>query len=197
MARELHPAALEKRIYNMEMEWPSIEGERLSGDKTFEELGIASGEDLAQTNEDLLEVTQIVNGMSMYSTEEVDTGKKWIDGRHIFSKTLNLKTPTINKYVTEIVINDTIELLTNCYGMINNYTTPAGVKHWASFPAVSYINGSMIDNVANLTDVQNAEVTLVGNDIHIRLFLYGGATLWTQYSNVDVVLTIEYVKTEV
>lgn len=68
MARELHPAALEKRIYNMEMEWPSIEGERLSGNKTFEELGIASGEDLAQTNEDLLEVTQTVNNLEKIKT---------------------------------------------------------------------------------------------------------------------------------
>lgn len=41
---------------------PKIEGTELVGNRSFEELGIASAEDLSQTNEDLLDVTQVCNG---------------------------------------------------------------------------------------------------------------------------------------
>lgn len=63
MARDIDPIFLEKRIYALEKNIPSIENVPLKGNKTFEELNIASAEDVRQINDDLLELREIVNGL--------------------------------------------------------------------------------------------------------------------------------------
>lgn len=73
--RDLHPGMLEARIFELEQNGggggttdyenlenkPKIENVELVGNLTFEKLGIASAEDLGQTNEDLLDVQQTAN----------------------------------------------------------------------------------------------------------------------------------------
>lgn len=128
--RDLDPIFLEKRInelekggggttnYNNLSNKPKIENVELTGNKTFEDLGIASAEDLAQTNDDLLEVTQLVNGMSVYSEDETVIGMYL--GKPLYRKVVKGTTPSQSSSFIDVNFLDNVDKVVNRYGSIFN-----------------------------------------------------------------------------
>lgn len=143
--RDLDPIFLEKRInelekngggggttdYNNLSNKPKIENVELIGNKTFEDLGIASAEDLSQTNDDLLDVTQEVNSLITNVTyfsdgRETIIGK--IDNKNLYRKFLRGKTNNVSSNWKTIEIGTNIEAF-NVFGLIKPknesfYSTP-------------------------------------------------------------------------
>lgn len=83
--RETNPISMEKRINALEKNGasgdyedlsnkPKIENVEIVGNMTFEELGIASAEDLSQTNEDLTELRESVSVIIEKFYENVGAG---------------------------------------------------------------------------------------------------------------------------
>lgn len=94
--------------YNLLENKPQIAGTELQGNKSLADLGIASAQDvknefigtmdewdaLSTAQKKAFDTYQITNDysealMPNYSTTEQKTGQKWIDGKDIFSKTID------------------------------------------------------------------------------------------------------------
>lgn len=71
---------------------PQINGHELIDNQTAHELGLASMQDVSDIESDIALLYQKLP--KNYTTEEQNTGVKWIDGKYIYQKTYYVENPT-------------------------------------------------------------------------------------------------------
>lgn len=134
--------------------------------------GVKVGEGL-EIEEGVLKVTS--TGMIDYSTVEVDTGVKWIDGKTIYRKTYNIGDATSTKQLIDTLGTDLSEIIAY-YGSWNYTLSPQNelrpLPHFASSTTMVY---PIVDRADN-------------NKLYMIIA--------TQASTKNMKLTIEYTKTE-
>lgn len=61
------------------------------------------------------EVQENLDNVNTYSTDEINTGKKWIDGKPIYRKIINVEFPDLTNAIVSTTHNITnIEMITDC-----------------------------------------------------------------------------------
>jgi microcystin-dependent protein len=115
-----------------------------------------------------------VNDINTYSTNEVNTGKTWIDGKPIYRKVIDLGTlPNISEKTVSAGISTNLDKVVKLYGIAHNPSN----KHGFPLPYV-YSN-----NDANI------EIVYLGNSDNIRI------TCNTDRSSLYGYAILEYTKT--
>lgn len=74
--------------YEMLENKPQINGHELIDNQTAHELGLASMQDVADIDSDIALLSQKLP--KNYSTDEQNTGVKWLDGKYIYQKSYNV-----------------------------------------------------------------------------------------------------------
>lgn len=104
-----------------------------------------------------------------YSTDEVDTGKEWIDGKRIYRRVIT-KTNTDSENSFVISEAETI-ISVEAFSRLNDATPYSKLPYWKASD-------------------RHGEVEITGNTVNILLASYS----WGQYG--DIYMTVEYTKTE-
>lgn len=107
-----------------------------------------------------------------YSTEELDTGKKWIDGKPVYRKVFNITTPSGIKTWGKVAE------ITNCDTLIFLHTKVTNAYNSSVFMASSFRNDEIL-----------SEFRLGDNG----LYMYCGTS---DVANKSGVLIVEYTKTD-
>lgn len=134
--------------------------------------GVKVGEGLEITD-GVLNVTS--TGAVDYSTEEVDTGVKWVDGKTIYRKTYNIGNATSTKQLIDTLGSELSEVI-NYFGSWNYQLSAQNeyrpLPHFAS-------SSTMVYPIVDRAD---------SNKLYMIIA--------TAASTKDIKLTIEYTKTE-
>ena len=77
----------------------------------------------------------------VYSTSKVDTGKKWIDGRPIYSKVFYIPALSATSSALTVNHNENIDIMTHLHGSAKNNTT--GTNFPLPFVAEDNINSNI------------------------------------------------------
>lgn len=112
--------------------------------------------------------TAYVNAMNTYFTDEVNTGKKWIDDKPIYRKVLSGTTPTTSGSL--LYSSNSIENIIHSYGWVQTQSTTT-----TKMPVNSYSNNGEYNNIILKSD---------------GIYFNGNYVLGTSYE-----IVIEYTKT--
>lgn len=121
--------------YEMLENKPQINGYELIDNQTAHELGLASMQDVSDIDSDIALLSQKLP--KNYSTDEQNTGVKWLDGKYIYQKTYDLSNLIIpdNTWTNNLLETSNINIL-DCKG----YFKLEGQE--ALFPYSYYRNGN-------------------------------------------------------
>ncbi len=102
--------------YNELENRPSINNIILEGNKTAHELNLASMQDVSDIASDLALLSQKLP--KNYSTDEQNTGVKWIDGKYIYQRTFN-----VNSFSSSVLLPVNVSYIIKFYGYIETNDT--------------------------------------------------------------------------
>lgn len=86
------------------------------------------------------------NGNDIYSEQEIDTGKKWIDGKTIYRKCYKITADNINLLSGEerlILVDSLPNLETITYGVSSTVANDTDVKMNMVLPYIELMNGNL------------------------------------------------------
>lgn len=94
--------------------------------KVSDTLPIGTELDFDGEVSDIPDGWQQTTDVNTYSTNEIKTGKTWVDGKPIYRKTLtgNTGSARVNAQYT-ILTDDNIDIITNAEGVCKNKTAPS------------------------------------------------------------------------
>lgn len=109
-----------------------------------------------------------------YSTDEQDTGLKWIDGKNIYQKTIILRENNVDKFT----YNTTTSIYENCI--------PSGCDYIIISDFYAKRTGAQFVDYTNCSTDMNAVLYIGGNGLYFKHAV--GITY------IDVIITIKYTK---
>ena len=141
--------------------------------------------------EDFEKLTTALNGISTaienmpqptgggidYSTEEQDTGLKWIDGRHVYQRTFDKTTTVLNdrEWNSNILGTSNIQIIdVNAFLNFGNYPPMLTINHYRS--SSEYISWSLNTTASDIViypEMSSLGETLYGGIITIRYVKVG------------------------
>ena len=118
---------------------------------TSTNIGAGSNAGIASNNIDLTTLK-----FGNYSTSEVDTGFTWVDGKHIYKKTINCGTLPNNtaKTVNHGITN--LGYFIDAYGIAYNPSASSGTGSWQKLPIMTLDCGSLVSLTLRRTEISLA-----------------------------------------
>lgn len=126
---------------------------------------IVDAEKLNHIEDGIYENSEAIDGVidgNVYSTDEVDTGKKWINNKPIYRKVLT--GTTSNGYATNIFAKSNFDTMISCCGWVGNNTV--GYMQLGSYLNDNYSGGFYIDTTLNYLQIYITPDTLHGKSYY-------------------------------